>query len=235
MTGIIGAGAISPLSNLISTGSQLYRQRTIIRVPSPGGEMLRTRLSDIDRVRLEVQDDVLVLSVPVATKSASWFPQRRNRETRILTGEDAVRAASALLPRINRGGGSAEQIQSAVGLIEEASDPTELFKRVAREHEVRSARRFGNPNRRNALKRVPVATRLALEMASHEESERRALEGELHLLEDAWKEADEIAAIADDMFLPASMDEELERLKAARGADATRIAPSSGDREPEAT
>src|SRR3954470_19741233 len=33
MTGLIGACAISPLSNLISTGSQLYRQRTIIKVP----------------------------------------------------------------------------------------------------------------------------------------------------------------------------------------------------------
>jgi hypothetical protein len=38
---------------------------------------------------------------------------------------------------------------------------------------------------------------LALEMALHEESERRALEGELTLLESAWREAEEIAAIAD--------------------------------------
>ena len=39
--------------------------------------------------------------------------------------------------------------------------------------------------------------RLALEMASHEETERRAMEGELALLEAAWKNAEEIAAIAD--------------------------------------
>jgi hypothetical protein len=38
---------------------------------------------------------------------------------------------------------------------------------------------------------------LALEMALHEEQERRALEGELSLLEAAWREAEEIAAIAD--------------------------------------
>ena len=38
---------------------------------------------------------------------------------------------------------------------------------------------------------------LALEMALHEEQERRALEGELALLDAAWREAEEIAAIAD--------------------------------------
>lgn len=42
-----------------------------------------------------------------------------------------------------------------------------------------------------------TASRLALEMALHEESERRALQGELASLEAAWKEAEEIARIAD--------------------------------------
>jgi hypothetical protein len=40
---------------------------------------------------------------------------------------------------------------------------------------------------------------LALEMALHEESERAALEGELTGLETAWREAEEIAAIADNL------------------------------------
>jgi hypothetical protein len=40
---------------------------------------------------------------------------------------------------------------------------------------------------------------LALEMALHEESERAALEGELTALETAWREAEEIAAIADSL------------------------------------
>ena len=52
-----------------------------------------------------------------------------------------------------------------------------------------------------AMSLVPEE-RLALEMAVHEESERRALEGELARLAEEWKEAEEIAAIADDMFLP---------------------------------
>ncbi|HLM66831.1 MAG TPA: hypothetical protein VK358_04845 [Longimicrobium sp.] len=43
---------------------------------------------------------------------------------------------------------------------------------------------------------TPVAA-LALEMALHDEQERRALEGELAGLEAAWRQAEEIAAIAD--------------------------------------
>jgi hypothetical protein len=50
-------------------------------------------------------------------------------------------------------------------------------------------------------------------MAAHEEQERRALEGELALLEAAWREAEEVAHIADDMFLPESTTARLEQLK----------------------
>ena len=47
---------------------------------------------------------------------------------------------------------------------------------------------------------VPLVDRLALEMAAHEETERRALEGELAELAEAWREADEIASIADALL-----------------------------------
>ena len=41
-------------------------------------------------------------------------------------------------------------------------------------------------------------------------------EGELHILEEAWRAAEEIAGIADSIFMPASIDEDLERLKKRR-------------------
>jgi hypothetical protein len=53
---------------------------------------------------------------------------------------------------------------------------------------------------RAALIDVPLVDRLALEMAAHEDAERRALEGELAELEAAWRDAEEIAAIADGLF-----------------------------------
>jgi len=50
---------------------------------------------------------------------------------------------------------------------------------------------------RTPLPRLQAVDRLALEMAANEDVERRALEGELAELEAAWREAEEIAAIAD--------------------------------------
>ena len=63
------------------------------------------------------------------------------------------------------------------------------------------------------LDRLPQPVRLALEMAAHEDIERRAMEGELALLEQAWRQAEEIAAISDSMFLPEGVDEKLAAIK----------------------
>jgi hypothetical protein len=60
-----------------------------------------------------------------------------------------------------------------------------------------------------SLLALPLVDRLALEMAAHEESERRAMSGELALLKAAWRGAEEIAEIADAMF----DNEELETFK----------------------
>jgi hypothetical protein len=49
---------------------------------------------------------------------------------------------------------------------------------------------------------LSITERLALEMAMHEEIERRAAEGELAELHTAWIEAEEIASIVDNMLTP---------------------------------
>ena len=89
-------------------------------------------------------------------------------------------------------------MSEAVSLIEREADPVRFFEAAARQ-----ASNRGKPK----ISALPEATRLALEMAAHEDSERRALEGELDLLEQAWKEAEEVAAIADNMFLPAFVED----------------------------
>ncbi|MEJ2236834.1 MAG: hypothetical protein P8X82_00920 [Gemmatimonadales bacterium] len=65
------------------------------------------------------------------------------------------------------------------------------------------------------INRLPKPTKLAIEMAVHEEQERRALAGELLTLETAWREAEEIAKIADDMFVPKETEEFIERHRPA--------------------
>jgi hypothetical protein len=57
------------------------------------------------------------------------------------------------------------------------------------------------------LYRLPSVNRLALEMAANEDAERRALSGELDELREAWREAEEIAEISDNMFEDGALEE----------------------------
>jgi len=75
---------------------------------------------------------------------------------------------------------------------------------------------------RTPLPRLPVVDRLALEMAANEDTERRALEGELAELEAAWREAEEIAEIADNLL--ASRARQLWRMRPRL----LRTAPATG-------
>jgi hypothetical protein len=120
-----------------------------------------------------------------------------------LTGPAAVRAVGMILPHINRWGASRDGIRAAASLLERY-DVDSLCRQVATSQEPW-------PVRQLTLKELGPSTRLALEMAAHEETERRAMEGELAELEAAWGDAEEIAAIADNMFLPQFVTEFIER------------------------
>ncbi|MDQ6870812.1 MAG: hypothetical protein M3037_02225 [Gemmatimonadota bacterium] len=142
---------------------------------------------------------------------ARWWRYDPESEKSVLRGEDAMRAASQLLPHLNRNGASARVVADAVKLATEKDDPRATFDAAARlAANQRDWNNWGNTGR---LSKVPAEIRLALEMVSHEDSERRALEGELYLLEEAWKEAEEIAGISDDLFLPEEISTRLAELK----------------------
>lgn len=122
-----------------------------------------------------------------------------------------MQAAARLLPRMNARGASGRQIERAVALATEHEDPSVAFERAALlAANNASWKEYGKGP---MLTRVPAELRLALEMVSHEESERRALEGELAVLEEAWREAEEIASISDDMFLPEEISKQLAEIK----------------------
>ena len=153
----------------------------------------------------------------------------------IVTGDDAMRIAARLMPTVNRFGGSAKQVQEAVGLLDEAGDPYSVLLQVQRRsgwvpgHDEWGKGSFWEgKNNRKMVHKIPGALhtlaprdRLAIEMALHEEQERRAMEGELQLLEQAWREAEEIAKIADDMFTPAAVESRLETLRGKNASEPT--------------
>ena len=128
-----------------------------------------------------------------------------------VSGARVVDVAGRLLPRINASGADASRVRAGVRLIEEAGDPAGFWRFAAA-----NVRRWGAEQTMGdtgSLLYLPSAVRLALEMAAHEEGERRALAGELAALEHAWREAEELARIADDLLLPSFVDERLATLK----------------------
>jgi hypothetical protein len=139
-----------------------------------------------------------------------------------LTGHRALDVAGRILARFNRRGGGRGDVQSAVGQLDASGGSEGFLERVAHE----SPRRDPRQRRRagmlaikpapDSIALLPQVDRLALEMAVHEETERRALEGELEALEARWKEAEEIAAIADDLTLPGTVTRALARLRGDR-------------------
>jgi len=112
-----------------------------------------------------------------------------------VSGRDAVRAARLLLPRVNGSGATKRTVSSAVNVIEDVGT-TERFI----PHALSIVRKAGLAY--SSISAYPTPVRLAMEMALHEEAERRAVEGELAELAAAWREAERIAGIADDLLLP---------------------------------
>jgi len=133
-------------------------------------------------------------------------------------GDDAGRAINAVLPLVNGTGATAHHIREAVSQIESHGDPHRFIVDSTERGSAATPRKLHTRRGRKArlsgpgwVRKMPKPTRLALEMALHEEQERRALEGELAQLEEAWREAEEIAAIADNLLLPEHTDEFLDR------------------------
>jgi len=134
-------------------------------------------------------------------------------------GDSALFAGGRLLARANWLGGAAGLVQRAVRRIDDTGDADSfLHKTASRFSRFHGRRMLAAYRRIGAMSLVPEE-RLALEMAVHEESERRALEGELARLAEEWKEAEEIAAIADDLFLPPGQRNAIEH-----GADSSEDA-----------
>lgn len=191
-------------ANAIITWSRVFamqkrRRRIFARIRTPDGGPLELTGSDIYHIEADSNDYGWSLDVKQANSA------------RMLTGESALHAISAIMPRYNVEGGTRKEVASAVRQIESVGDPSQFVKWVA-----------GDPQHQRptwrrhlpiGLHNLSTETRLAMEMAVNEESERRAMQGELTLLEHAWKDAEDIAAIADGLALPGRVEADLSRLR----------------------
>jgi len=178
-TGIITSVPIVFVWNGRFLARYLQNRRVIARIPGRPGEVLTVRGGGAARSRfLEgVAPDAWRLSLV------------HDEGQRILDGSDALRATRQLLAGVNRFGGNTAEINEAIGYLDD-------FGIMARQHSVSVP----------GIAALPRTIRLALEMAAHDEAERRAMEGELGELAEAWRRAEEIAAIADNLLLPPSVE-----------------------------
>jgi hypothetical protein len=144
-------------------------------------------------------------------------------ELLVLRGDDAMPATGRLMARANRSGGSRKTIDLAVRRIEQAGDPDRFLLDATREAERLRRSKAGRSRKKlekttaGTLSKLPGDLRLAIEMATQEEQERRAMEGELAALEAAWRQAEEVAAIADSLLVPPEVEAFVEREKRRLG------------------
>jgi hypothetical protein len=110
-----------------------------------------------------------------------------------LRGPSATRLVRGLLTCMNFSGGPTDQVRAAQMLLEGAGSAEAFIRRLAA---------ASRPAGAGDLSHYAWDIRLALEMALHEETERRALEGELAPLAQEWALAEQVAEIADNLLLP---------------------------------
>ena len=211
-TAIGGTAAIVGTSvNAAIQWAQLHRmsrrrRRPITRVTVPGG----------DRVILRGGDYVLLKRRPA--NRDRWVVSVNFAGGRY-TVEDVMglHAMASILPHLNVESGTKSEVSAAVDHLEEAGGPEGLLHWIAARPAYQEPpiwRRWSNSPM--GLHHLPVETRLALEMAVNEENERKALHGELAHLELAWKDAEEIAAIADQLTIPTEVEASLLKLHRAQ-------------------
>ncbi|HEX6537040.1 MAG TPA: hypothetical protein VF041_20820 [Gemmatimonadaceae bacterium] len=181
----------------------------VARVRTEAGEVLPVR-------RRHLAESTLARTSDGALAIELRYKNGRSR----FEGPDALRVASLVVPAVNRFGGSRQTVAAAVGEIEQVGGPERFVEQLARRAEGATAvhgrpHRYGRKGRigRTGLYGLTTVDRLALEMALHEDVERRAMAGELALLASAWRDAEEIAAIADDLLVPAGVRSAFERMR----------------------
>jgi hypothetical protein len=119
------------------------------------------------------------------------------------TGSAAIHTLRAVMTARNFRGARARQVDAGVSLLSEIGDPGAFITRLA------------YATQKSQITDYPPDIACALEIALHQDVERRALDGELTALEDEWALAEEIAGIADNLFLPGAVVDRHRALKEA--------------------
>jgi hypothetical protein len=222
LAGVVGAVAVAGLAvggvGLIAStlawrwvgrpALQGYRDAEVIHTfPGVGGEpgaRIHLRRRDLWGATLAAAPGGMELHLRGLPEEAPWLAKgvlhQTGERTVIVRDADARRVMERAMVAVNARGARRRELEHAVQVLELAGSAERYLEAAARNR----LRLYGGSevHDRKPTDPNPVAA-LALEMALHEEQERRAMQGELSILEAAWRDAEPIAAIADRLALDA--------------------------------
>lgn len=193
----------------------MARKREVIyRVPaaaSTTGDTVLIREKHLRGARFSLDADaklevVLPRVFSVGGRSLARLKGHEAPRSVALCGSAAHDLLSRAMVRVNAPGASDAQLREALEVLERFGSPERLLDGVAGGSLTLAEKRLSMTKHfRGKSASHPRGVRrpgmLALEMALHEDAERRALEGELDALRARWREAEEIASIADRLPL----------------------------------
>lgn len=190
--GITSVMGVIPVVGVLAARDWLRDERVLALVPR--GKMLYTvREKHVRSTRLSVE----------ARGGRASLELQHDGGWTTFEGTPALHHARVLLAGANRFGAPTGALRHAVAHIEEEGDAPRFLERASRLAGARTrVASVVNGWRHLGAFHLSPTERLALEMAMNEETERRALEGELYVLADAWRDAERIAVIADSLLAP---------------------------------
>ena len=216
----VAIGVALPFINILGVASLLSQQQNAMRNwvhLDDGRRLAATGTLRLLQLPVEegwgVEAGVMVPFDTTKTLARKWdgFTQQYEEGRTTVRGRDAMPLLRRFMPRVNKAGATDAQVRDGVQLIEDAGGPDRFGAWAASQRGAWAAKQHQGDT--GDVNYIPVAARLALEMATNEDVERRALDGELAQLEAAWREAESVAAIADRLALPAAIERRLEAIR----------------------
>lgn len=208
------AGSFGPLAPLVVTGfvgwgiwDRVRKRGRRLEIPRDDGPPRIVTRGRLGHIHLVAEEDGPV-SEPGSDDAPGWSLEVRSPgyPALVIPPDLRNRALRLSLLELNKSIGRPAHVDKALDRVVRAGDPARLAGLAARAlgEDRPWGHHMGWPFReRTALRAADPVLRLAVEIAANEEVERRALEGELQLLEREWREAEELAAISDDLLIPA--------------------------------
>lgn len=201
----LATGVPGPFPGQVERKDVVYR---LIGQSSPTVKDLVLRRRELDPVTFRFDPDHGHWQMRLS-RSWKWF---RSVPVLELEGTSAETVLDRMLVSVNRVGASKKGLGEALRLLDERGSVEEFVRRLGRDQvrqafapvlELRERLKTGMWRGRwrypEGASRAGAPEMLALEMVLQDQSERRALAGDLQRLEGRWHEAEEIAQIADSL------------------------------------